>query len=100
VAWLRLAVDARAGQVALLPWVDGSLSAVTVNRKLSALASFYEFHQRHGVDVAEMLTRWRPGGRGGSSPGSPGSRSGSGATRGLPGMPPAGPRRSARPGCI
>jgi integrase/recombinase XerD len=66
VAWLRLAGDAREGQVALLPWVEGSVSAVTVNRKLSALASFYEFHQRHGVDVAELLTRWRPGGRGGS----------------------------------
>jgi integrase/recombinase XerD len=66
VAWLRLAGDARDGQVMLLPWVAGSVSAVTVNRKLSALASFYEFHQRHGVDVADLLTRWRPGGRGGS----------------------------------
>ena len=66
VAWLRLAGDARDGQVTLLPWVQGSVSAVTVNRMLSALASFYEFHQRHGVDVADLLTRWRPGGRGGS----------------------------------
>ena len=66
VAWLRLAGDARDGQVTLLPWVEGSVSAGTVNRKLSALASFYEFHQRHGVDVADLLTRWRPGGRGGS----------------------------------
>src|SRR5665811_1433926 len=24
------------------------------------------FHHRHGVDVGELLTRWRPGGRGGS----------------------------------
>jgi integrase/recombinase XerD len=66
VAWLRLSGDARDGQVTLLPWVEGSVSAATVNRKLSALASFYEFHQRHGVDVADLLTRWRPGGRGGS----------------------------------
>jgi site-specific recombinase XerD len=66
VAWLRLAGEARNGRVALLPWVEGHLSAATVNRKLSALASFYEFHQRHGVDVADLLTRWRPGGRGGS----------------------------------
>jgi integrase/recombinase XerD len=66
VAWLRLAGDARGGQVTLLPWVAGSVSAATVNRKLSALASFYEFHQRHGVDVADLLTQWRPGGRGGS----------------------------------
>lgn len=66
VSWLRLPGEARGGEVALLPWVQGSVSAATVNRKLSALASFYEFHQRHGVDLAELLTRWRPGGRGGS----------------------------------
>jgi integrase/recombinase XerD len=65
VAWLRLARDARDGQVALLPWLAGSVSAVTVNRKLSALASFYEFHQRHGAGVADLMTRWRPGGRAG-----------------------------------
>jgi len=66
VEWLRLAGEARGGRVALLPWVEGDLSAATVNRKLSALASFYEFHQRHGMDVADLLTRWRPGGRGGA----------------------------------
>ena len=66
VAWLRLPPTARTGRVAALPWVEGALSASTVNRKLSAVASFYEFHARHGVDVAELLTRWRPGGRGGS----------------------------------
>ena len=66
VAWLRAGGEARDGQVSLLPWVQGSVLAATVNRKLSALASFYEFHQRHGVDVGELLTRWRPGGRGGS----------------------------------
>lgn len=66
VAWLRLDEQAGGGEVVALPWVDGSLTAATVNRKLSALASFYEFHQRQGVDLAELLTRWRPGGRGGS----------------------------------
>ena len=66
VSWLRLAGQAHGDRVALLPWVEGELCAATVNRKLSALASFYEFHQRHGVDLAELLTRWRPGGRGGS----------------------------------
>lgn len=66
VSWLRLAGQSHGDQVALLPWVEGELSAATVNRKLSALASFYEFHQRHGVDLADLLTRWRPGGRGGS----------------------------------
>jgi integrase/recombinase XerD len=66
VAWLRLPNEARTGRVASMPWVEGALSASTVNRKLSALASFYEFHARHGVDVTKLLTRWRPGGRGGS----------------------------------
>ena len=34
VAWLRLSRAARSGQVVPLPWVDGDLSAATVNRKL------------------------------------------------------------------
>lgn len=66
VAWLRLNDVARDGQVTALPWVEGGLSAATVNRKMSAIASFYEFHHRHGIDLHELLTRWRPGGRGGS----------------------------------
>ncbi len=66
VAWLRLPRAARSGQVLPLPWVDGDLSAATVNRKLSALSSFYEFHERHGAGVGDLLARWRPGGRGGS----------------------------------
>jgi integrase/recombinase XerD len=67
VAWLRLPVEARAdGRVAVLPWVEANLVAATVNRKLSALASFYEFHHRHGLELGELLTRWRPGRRGGS----------------------------------
>lgn len=66
VTWLRLPSEARDRRVAMLPWVAANLTATTVNRKLSALASFYEFHQRHGVALGELLTRWRPGRRGGS----------------------------------
>ncbi len=66
VTWLRLPGEARDGRVAVLPWVDPDVCTATVNRKLSALASFYEFHQRHGVDLGELLTRWRLGRRGGS----------------------------------
>ncbi|MGH3971451.1 MAG: site-specific integrase, partial [Mycobacterium sp.] len=66
VVWLRLPGEARDGRVAILPWVDANLTAATVNRKLSALASFYDFHQRHGVALGDLLTRWRPGRRGGS----------------------------------
>ena len=66
VTWLRLPGQARDGRVAVLPWIDPDVCPATVNRKLSALASFYEFHQRHGVELDELLTRWRPGRRGGS----------------------------------
>jgi site-specific recombinase XerD len=66
VAWLRLSPTAREGAVVALSSVGSFCAASTVNRKLSAVAAFYEFHSRHGVDLAELLTRWRPGGRGGS----------------------------------
>lgn len=66
VTWLRLAPAARDGRVVALPTATPFCSAATVNRKLSALSSFYEFHARHGVDLGELLTTWRPGGRGGS----------------------------------
>jgi hypothetical protein len=66
VAWLRLPPVARDGSVVALASADSSCAASTVNRKLSAVAAFYEFHSRHGVDLADLLTRWRPGGRGGS----------------------------------
>ena len=47
VAWLRLPAPARAGNVAALPTVDSVCTEATVNRKLSAISAFYEFHQRH-----------------------------------------------------
>lgn len=67
VAWLRLPAAARTGPVGVLPSVEATLSAATVNRKLSALASFYEFHQRHGVELGDLMTRWQAGGRSGGS---------------------------------
>jgi integrase/recombinase XerD len=67
VAWLKLPMAARSTMVAVLPSVEATLRRSTVNRKLSALASFYEFHQRHGVALGDLLTRWQPsGGRSGS----------------------------------
>jgi integrase len=38
-----------------------------VNRKLSALASFCEFHTRHGVDLGGLLVTMRPAGRRGGA---------------------------------
>jgi integrase/recombinase XerD len=67
VAWLRLPGTARAGNVAALPTVESVCTEATVNRKLSAISAFYEFHQRHGVDLGDLLTTWqRRGIRGGS----------------------------------
>ena len=66
ISWLRLPPQTRAGNVAQLPWVEPSLMTASINRKLSALASFYEFHQRHGAGPGDLLTQWRPGRRGGS----------------------------------
>lgn len=66
VAWLRLPPGARDGHVAALPTAEHHCSPATVNRKLSALSSFYLFHERHGIEVGELLTTGRPVGRGGS----------------------------------
>jgi len=67
VAWLRLPGTARAGNVAALLTLDSVCTEATVNRKLSAISAFYEFHQRHGVDLGDLLTTWqRRGTRGGS----------------------------------
>jgi hypothetical protein len=62
VGWLHLLPDARNGLVVTLPSVGPHCSASTINRKLSAVAMFYEFHARHGVDCGELLTVLRPGG--------------------------------------
>ncbi|ABD11427.1 hypothetical protein ThrDRAFT_04802 [Frankia casuarinae] len=60
VAWLRLSPAGRDGRVAVLPSVEPAVSASTVNRKLSALAAFYAYQVRHGVDLGELLTTWGP----------------------------------------
>jgi len=66
VAWLRLSPDARAGAVIAFPTTVAHCSATTINRKLSAVASFYQFHARHGVACADLLTVMKPGGSRGS----------------------------------
>ena len=63
VAWLRLPPSARSGAVAVLPTVEHHCSASSVNRKLAAVGSFYEFHARSGVAVADLLVVMRPAGR-------------------------------------
>ncbi len=66
VAWLRLSPAARSGAVTALPTNPPHCLATTINRKLSAVASFYQFHARHGVDCADLLTTLKPGGPRGS----------------------------------
>jgi integrase/recombinase XerD len=68
VAWLRLPPSGRTGAVAMLPSVEIHVGAATINRKLSAVAAFYQHHMRYGVDVGELLTTWQPGRRGGWKP--------------------------------
>jgi site-specific recombinase XerD len=69
VAWLRLPPVGRGGGVAVLPSVQPHVSALTINRKLSALAAFYSHQARHGVDLGELLLTWQVGtGRGGWKP--------------------------------
>lgn len=59
VGWLRLPPVARREGVAVLPGTSGYCSAGTVNRKLSAVSAFYEFHHRHGEGPGDLLTGWR-----------------------------------------
>jgi integrase/recombinase XerD len=66
VGWLRLAPATRASAVTALVIDEPHCSAVTINRKLSAVGSFYTFHHRHGVDCGELLTTIKSGGASGS----------------------------------
>ncbi|MEV4019269.1 site-specific integrase [Nonomuraea angiospora] len=60
IAWLRLPPPARTGEVVVLPSIAAHCSSSSINRKLSALSAFYEFHARHGLDLGELLITWRP----------------------------------------
>ena len=69
VSWLRSTPEARDARVAVLQSVTPACGESTVNRKLSALGSFYTHAARDGVDVAELLASWQVGGsRGGWKP--------------------------------
>lgn len=47
----------------VLPSVDHHCTASSVNRKLATLASFCEFHARHGVPLGGLLVTTSPAGR-------------------------------------
>jgi integrase/recombinase XerD len=60
-AWLRSPAE----NVAVLATGRPSRASSTVNRILTAVFGFYEFHARHGVEVARALADERRLGRGG-----------------------------------
>jgi integrase len=63
-AWLRQPAD----NVVLLAGAEPRRAAPTVNRMLSAVMGFYEFHARHGVAVAGALVDRSRSGRGSYKP--------------------------------
>jgi integrase/recombinase XerD len=62
VSWLRQAPKVRSAEVTSLAVDQPHCSPATINRKLSAVGSFYKFHHRHGVDCGELLATVKPGG--------------------------------------
>jgi integrase/recombinase XerD len=64
VAWLRAPADN------VLVLADGSArrGPATLNRHLAALFSFYDYHARNGVELAQSLVAWRRSNRGGYKP--------------------------------
>jgi integrase/recombinase XerD len=63
-AWLRQPAE----NVVVLPTGRPHRSAKTVNRVLSAVAGFYEYHARNGVEFARELSDERRSGRGNYKP--------------------------------
>ncbi|MHB1555767.1 MAG: tyrosine-type recombinase/integrase [Acidimicrobiales bacterium] len=61
VAWLR----APAPNVVVLDGGSAQRAASTVNKDLAALFSFYDYHARNGVALAQVLVSWRRSSRGG-----------------------------------
>jgi integrase/recombinase XerD len=66
VGWLRLPPTMRTALVTSLSTIEARCSAPTINRKLAAVRSFYQFHHRHGVDCGELLSTMKAGGVRGS----------------------------------
>lgn len=64
VRWLRAPAD----NVIVLDTTAARRSEATVNRHLAALFSFYDFHTRAGVGLAESLVAWRRVPRGSFKP--------------------------------
>jgi len=64
VAWLRAPAD----NVVVLEGGSARRAPATVNKHLAALFSFYDYHARNGVALAQALVAWRRSNRGGYRP--------------------------------
>jgi integrase/recombinase XerD len=64
VAWLRAPAD----NVVVLEAGSARRAPATVNRHLAGLFSFYDYHARNGVALAQALVAWRRSNRGGYKP--------------------------------
>ena len=64
VAWLRAPAD----NVVVLDGGSARRAPATVNKHLAALFSFYDYHARNGVPLAQSLVAWRRSNRGGYKP--------------------------------
>ncbi|MEA2500696.1 MAG: integrase/recombinase XerD [Actinomycetota bacterium] len=64
VAWLRAPAD----NVVVLEGGSARRAPATVNKHLAALFSFYDYHARNGVALAQALVAWRRSNRGGYKP--------------------------------
>ncbi len=64
VSWLRRP----AGNVVVLTGEEQRLSKSTVNRKLSVLMGFYEYHQRRGCEFSKAVIDYTRSGRGSYKP--------------------------------
>jgi integrase/recombinase XerD len=56
------------GKVIPLPGMPPARAASTVNRALSVVMTFYDFHRMQGVELADLMLDPRRGGRGGFRP--------------------------------
>lgn len=63
IAWLRLPRRLRGTGVPVLPTVASEVSERTLQRKLAAVSSFYEYHRRSDPRVSLTLSRWTAGAR-------------------------------------
>ena len=64
VAWLRAPAD----NVVVMDGGSARRCPATLNRHLAALFSFYDYHARNGVELAQALVAWRRSNRGGYKP--------------------------------